>query len=106
MLCKNAIFPNKNGVHIKLRVIPGSSQSVFPAGYNKWRNCIEIKVKAKPLENKANHEVICKITEYFNISTKNVFIVSGQKSREKIVAIKNVQIKDIYNKIEESLYGL
>jgi len=106
MNCKHAISLSKNEVLMKLHVIPDSSQSLFPAGYNKWRNCIEIKVKAAAKENKANNEVITKIAEYFNHSSKDISIVSGQKGREKIISIKNVPIKNVCSKIEGSLHGL
>ena len=103
---KNAVSLSNNEVRLQLHVIPGSSQSVFPAGYNTWRNSIEIKVKAGAKENKANSEVIDQIAMYFNISPKDVCIIHGQKSREKIVAIKNVQIEDVFKKIKGSLRGV
>ena len=106
MGCKDAIKISKNKILINLHVTPSSDYSVFPAGYNKWRKCIEIKVNSKAKENKANIEVIQKIAKYFNISTKDIFIVDGQKSREKTVSINNLQINEVYNKLEESLNGL
>ena len=106
MNCNNAISLSKNEVLIKIHVIPGSSTSLFPAGYNTWRKCIEIKVKALAKENKANEEVVEKISNYFNILQNDVSIISGQKGRDKIVSIKNKQKKDVCKKIEESLNGL
>lgn len=106
MNCKDAISLSNNKVILKLHVIPGSFQSVFPAGYNKWRNCIEIKVKAEARENKANNEVIEKIAEFLNVSPKDIFVISGQKSKEKTVSVKNVRIDEICDKIKESLNGL
>ena len=106
MSCKNAISISNSEVRIKLYVTPGSSQSVFPAGYNIWRNLIEIKVKAGAKEDKANSEVIEKIAAYFNISPKYVRIIHGQKNREKTILIKNLEIKDVCKKIEESLREL
>ena len=106
MNCNNAISLSKDIVLIKIHVLPGSSQSLFPAGYNNWRQCIEIKVKAVAKENKANNEIIEKIAKYFNILSKDVSIVSGQKGREKTISIKNIQKKDVCRKIEESLNGL
>jgi len=103
---KNALNLSNNEVRLQLHVIPGSSQPVFPAGYNTWRNSIEIKVKAGAKENKANSEVIDQIAMYFNISLKEVCIIHGQKNREKIVAIKNIQIEDVFKKIKGSLRGV
>ena len=91
---------------MKLHVLPGSSKSIFPAGYNNWRNSIEIKVKSQAKDNKANIEVINKIAEYLNIPLRDILIISGQKNREKTVAINNLQIDEIYNKIQGSLNGL
>jgi len=106
MNCNDAISLSKNIVLIKIHVIPGSSQSLFPTAYNNWRQCIEVKVKAAAKDNKANIEVIEKIAEYFNISVKNIHIVSGKKGREKTVSIKNIQKRDVCRKIKESLHGL
>ena len=106
MNCNDAISLSKDIILIKIHVIPGSSQSLFPSGYNTWRQCIEVKVKALAKENKANSEVIEIIAKYFNISVKNIHIVSGKKEREKTVAIKNIQKRDVCRKIEDSLHGL
>ena len=103
---KNAVSLSNNEVRIQLHMITVSSQSVFPAGYNTWRNSIEIKVKAGAKENKANREVIGQIAMFFNISLKEVCIIHGQKNREKIVAIKNVQMEDVFKKIKGSLRGV
>jgi uncharacterized protein (TIGR00251 family) len=103
---KNALNLSNNEVQLRLHVIPDSSKPVFPAGYNIWRNSIEIKVKAEAIENKANYEVIDQIAIYFNIPQKDIRIIYGQKSREKTVAIKKIKIENIVNKIKESFRGL
>ena len=96
---KNAISNSENGTLIKVHVTPSSSQSVFPASYNDWRGCLEIKVKAEAKENKANNEVIERIAEYFNISPKDISIVTGHKDRNKTISIKNVEIDDVRKKL-------
>lgn len=99
MNCNNAISQIEKDVLIKIHVIPSSSQSIFPAGYNKWRKSIEMKVKAAAKENRANNEIIEKISTYFNILPKDVSIISGYKSREKTVLLKNIQISDVLKKL-------
>jgi uncharacterized protein (TIGR00251 family) len=106
MNCKNALSSSKNGVLIHVYVIPGSSQSVFPAGYNTWRNCLEIKVQAEARDNKANREVLGLIAEFFHVSPKDVGIVSGRKGREKTISIQNLHVGDVSNKLEATLHGL
>jgi len=106
MNCNNAIKQRQNDALIQIHVIPNSSKSIFPAGYNNWRSCIDIRVISATKDNKANNEIIEKISKYFNILPKNVSIISGLKGRVKTILIKNIEKNDIIKKIEDSLNGL
>jgi len=106
MNCIGAISKNQDDIFVKIHVIAGSTQSLFPAGYNKWRKCIEIKVKAEAKENKANIEILQLISSFLGIEAKKISITSGEKSREKLICIKHQNTQNICNKIEESLHGL
>ena len=68
---------HKNGVTIDLFIKAGSRKCVFPAGYNKHRNCIEMKVKSPAKDNKANMEVLRTIAEFFNKPFSKVLLVNG-----------------------------
>jgi uncharacterized protein len=48
---------------------------------------IEIGIMAKPVKGEANLEIIKKVAKHFGISKSNVRIVSGEKSRDKIVEV-------------------
>lgn len=48
---------------------------------------IEVGVMAKPVKGEANAEVIKKIAKHFGTSRSNVRIISGEKSRDKIIEI-------------------
>ena len=48
---------------------------------------ITIGIKSKPVKGEANKEIIKKIAKHFGVSSRNVVIKSGHKSREKIVEI-------------------
>jgi uncharacterized protein (TIGR00251 family) len=103
---KNAISISNEEVRIKIHVISGSLKSFFPARYNQWRDCIEINVKSEAKENKANIEVVTLISNYLKIPTKNVRIVTGQKSKDKIVSINCSEPKSIGKKIEDLVNDL
>ncbi len=103
---KDAIKSSKQGVILCLHVVPGSSQVVFPAGYNQWRKCIEIKVCSAAKENKANNEVIEVVAKFFRISEKDVILMSGQKSREKTICLSKISIENVCSQLEESFHGL
>jgi len=103
---KDAIKSSKQGVILCLHVVLGSSQVVFPAGYNQWRKCIEIKVRSEAKENKANNEVIETVAKFFRVSEKDVILMSGQKSREKIICLNKISVEMASSQLEESFHGL
>jgi uncharacterized protein (TIGR00251 family) len=101
---KDAVKNQKLGVLLCLYVVPGSSHVLFPAGYNQWRNCVEIKVCSEAKDNKANKEVIETIAKFFRLSEQDVSLVGGQKSREKTIRLNNISAKTICSQLEESLH--
>jgi uncharacterized protein (TIGR00251 family) len=103
---KDAIKSSNQGVILCLHVVPGSSQVVFPAGYNQWRKCIEIKVRSEAKENKANNEVIETVAGFFRVPVKDVTLVSGQKSREKTIFLSKISVDRAYSQLEESFHEL
>lgn len=52
-------------------------------------NCNEITigVKSKPVDGQANKEIIKKLAKHFGVSSANITIRSGHKSRDKIIEI-------------------
>jgi len=51
-------------------------------GYAVW-------VKEPPVENKANQAVIRVLSDYFKVPKSQISILSGLKSKQKVVQIKN-----------------
>lgn len=48
---------------------------------------ITVGVKSKPVDGAANREVIKKLAKHFGVSSANIMIKSGHRSREKIIEI-------------------
>ena len=48
---------------------------------------ITVGITAEPQKGKANKELIEKISEHLGVSKSNVRIVSGEKSRKKLVEV-------------------
>jgi len=101
-----SVKKHKDGAIINLFVTPGAKSIIFPAGYNKWRNSIEIKVSSPAKDNKANKEVIKTIANFVEKPVENVYIISGIKNRSKTVLIKGVSPVNISERLKESLNGL
>jgi len=95
-----------DGAIINLFVTPGVQSTIFPAGYNKWRRCIEIKIKSPAKDNRANKDVIKSVAEFLDKPVKDVFVVTGIKNRSKSVLIKGISIETVSERIKESLNGL
>jgi uncharacterized protein len=102
---KDAMKASPQGVFLFVHVIPGSSQSVFPGAYNPWRNSIEIKVRSQAKENKANTEILETIAQFFQLTTKDVILVSGEKQREKTIRLKNISANAVGGKLKEFYDG-
>lgn len=50
-------------------------------------NEITIGVKSRPIDGQANKEIIKKLARHFGVSSANIAIRSGHKSRDKIIEI-------------------
>ncbi|MBM2852314.1 MAG: hypothetical protein HW420_861 [Candidatus Nitrosotenuis sp.] len=50
-------------------------------------NEITVGVRSKPIDGEANKEIIKKLSKHFGVSSANVRIRSGHKSKNKIVEI-------------------
>ena len=96
---KEIVKKHRNGATIDLFVTTGSKNTVFPAAYNKWRKRLEIKVKSKAKSNKANEEIIITIADFLNKKTREISIISGEKSREKTLLVLNVSSDYIIKKL-------
>lgn len=71
------------GAEVDLLVSPGSDRSALE-GVDPWRKRIIVRVRAKPLEGKANREAEELISEITGCRTE---VVRGQTSRQKTVAV-------------------
>lgn len=97
---------HQDGAILNLYVIPKAQANHFPAGYDKWRKRIIFKVTSNPKDNKANLDVIKISARFFDKPVKNICIVSGKKSREKTILIKQISVNDVIKMLKESLDGL
>ena len=70
---------------ISIRVKPNSKENQVE---EKGPNQLLVKVKAPPQENRANQEVIKILAEYFQIPKSRIAIITGLKSKQKVVEIE------------------
>jgi uncharacterized protein (TIGR00251 family) len=97
---------HQDGVTINLFVTPGAQSIIFPAGFNKWRKAIEIKVSSPAKDNKANKDVIKTVADFVEQPVENVYVLSGIKNRAKTILIKGISPDVVSERLKESLNGL
>ena len=96
----------QNGALLNLFVTPSARNTIFPAGINTWRKCIEISIKSPAKDNKANKDVIITVADFFDKPVNDVFVLKGGKKREKTIFVKDVSVDFISNRLRESLNEL
>lgn len=75
----------------KIRLIPKSSKrEIIPEGEGQLR----IKVNAPPVNGKANAECIKILSQKFRIAKSKIEITGGEKSRDKLFRIFNINEKE------------
>ncbi|MDD3013239.1 MAG: DUF167 domain-containing protein [Candidatus Gastranaerophilales bacterium] len=74
-----------NGIKISVRVIPGSSKCEISGLID---NSLKIKLDVPPIEGKANEKCIKFLSKLLGVPKTSIEIVSGEKSKNKILFIK------------------
>jgi len=74
----------QKGKYLQVKVLPKSGQQKVVKQSDGF---FKIYLKSVPEKGKANKELIVLLAKYLEISQKQVKIVKGEKSRNKIVEI-------------------
>ena len=83
---------SKRGVALKIKVEPRSSRRGISgiAG-----DTVKIKVHSPPVEGAANKEVIEILSAELDIRKTAIRILTGRKSREKVVEIEGIELQKL-----------
>ena len=79
------LSPHEKGTLISIYVQPGASSTGI-SGEHDGR--IKIKIKAPPRDGEANLELIRFISEILGIAKRNVFLIQGESSRQKVILVE------------------
>ncbi|MCK4995306.1 MAG: YggU family protein [Thermoplasmatales archaeon] len=101
-----AVRKNQGGAILDIFVNADSDFNIFPTSYNSWRKRVEVKVKPPAKDSMANIEVIKTAAKFLDTPVKNVWIISGKRSKEKTIFIKGMSVNALIKKLEASLDGL
>ena len=64
---------------------------------------LKVRIKASPIENKANLELISFFSEILGIAKSNIAVISGKTSKNKVLEIENLDLNRFNEIIQKSL---
>jgi len=73
-----------NGIRFNLRVVPKSSKNILTV---MDEGVVKLKINAPPIDGKANLACIKFLSDVFNVSKSQISIVSGDKSKTKVIEV-------------------
>jgi uncharacterized protein (TIGR00251 family) len=92
---------SKTGSAIHIRVQPRSSKNEISEILDD--GTIKIRLTAPAHEGKANHALIKFLSDLMQVPSNAIEIVAGQKNKDKLVTITNIQSTEIEKIIHNSL---
>ncbi|MEN6350599.1 MAG: DUF167 domain-containing protein [Syntrophomonas sp.] len=75
------------GIRFEIKVQPRSSRNQI---VGEHEGHLKIKLTAPPVDGEANQALIAFLSEFFKLPKKNVEIIKGETSRQKLVFIKGL----------------
>jgi len=84
-------------IKIKVKVTPNAHQDKI-CGYI-GKNILKIKIKAKPIDGKANSYLLKFLSKELDIPQSNFSIIQGKTSRIKMLEISNLEKKEFIKKL-------
>lgn len=87
------------GVQITLHVLPNAPKSEMVGLYN---GALKLKIKAPPVDGKANKEIIHFFSALFNISKHNCEILKGDKSKSKKILVHGLTLEAVQSHLPQS----
>ncbi|WP_461863188.1 DUF167 family protein [Thermococcus sp.] len=85
----------KDGVLLLIHVQPKAKKNAIE-GVDEWRGRLKVKVKAPPVEGKANKEVVKFFSKLLGVK---VAIVRGESAREKDLLVKGLSAEGVKKKL-------
>ncbi|MBO7243868.1 MAG: DUF167 domain-containing protein [Alphaproteobacteria bacterium] len=88
-------------LEIKVRIHPGAKKSAFNGTWNNEQ--LKINIQTPPVDGKANEALIAFLAKFFHIRKSAVLLLSGETSREKKLALYDIDEKTFLEKISPFL---
>ena len=97
-MASEAVWESEKGVFLRVIVRPMSKEREFLAMVNERDIVANLKSPAR--EGKANTELVKRLSKHLGLSTSNVTLVSGHKSKEKTILILGLDRIQVLQKLK------
>src|SRR3954452_5260945 len=87
-----AVTPTAGGVRLDVHVQPRAKKNEIAGVHG---DAIKVRLSAPPADGKANEALIGLLAAAFALPVRSVRIISGARSRAKIVEIDGVSVDDV-----------
>ncbi|MGD0021576.1 MAG: DUF167 domain-containing protein [Smithellaceae bacterium] len=91
---------SKKGLTFAIQVTPRASRAEITGGQD---GALKLKVTAQPVEGVANIACINFLAKVLKLRKSQLEILAGEKSRKKVVLVKDISKKDLEEKINNIL---
>ena len=82
------ISKDEKGIYLSVKVVPGTKRNALDGVWNGTH--VKIALQAPAVDGKANDALIDFLSKTLDVKKKNIFIVTGEKSRCKVILIEQV----------------
>jgi len=96
---QDAVRETPQGVTLEVEVVPGAARAEFPAGYNPWRNRIEVRVPAPPVNGRANLALVQLVADFFERPVRDVRVVAGETNRQKRLLVLGISRDEVLRRL-------
>jgi uncharacterized protein (TIGR00251 family) len=88
------------GVVIRLHVIPNASKTEIVGTHGE---ALKIKIKAPPVDGKANQAIVSFFSEFLNVARSKIEILRGDKSKTKSLLVRGMGLTELKGHIAKAL---
>ncbi len=85
-----------NSTILKIRLIPRASKNEV-VGFSQ--EILKVRVSAPPIEGRANRDLAKLLSRALGVSARDIQIVKGQRSRNKLVRVQGLTREDALHRL-------
>lgn len=93
------ITPRHGGVRFAVHVQPRASRNEVAGRHG---DAIKVRLSAVPVDGAANEALVTFLATYFAVPVRSVRVISGVRSRAKVVEVDGITVDDVRRRITQA----